>query len=148
MGLMMMSESVWEYPPGTVSDDARCVPGLCDDGASYNAGCARSVAGAILDTYSADGECRMDVGTSEAGLNAKGSYVYVFERYGADGSGELVARRLRHTPDLPVHIVFSEASEVYGHQYKFVFTDKGRIMTTTRGVIYRCIWVHTRSLAG
>ena len=106
---MMVSESIWEYPPGTVSNDARCVPGLCDDGASFNAGCSRSLAGAILDTYSADGECRMSVGSNEAnaGLTAKGSYVYVFERYGADGSGELVARRLRHTPDLPVHIVFS-----------------------------------------
>ena len=131
--LMMVSESIWEYPPGTVSNDARCVPGLCDDGASYNAGCSRTLAGAILDTYSADGECRMGVGASDAGLNAKGSYIYVFERYGADGSGELVARRLRHTPELPVHIVFSEPSEVYGHQYKFVFTDKGRVMTTNTG---------------
>ena len=66
-GLMMMSEAVWEYPPGTVSDDACCVPGLCDDGASYNAGCSRTLAGAILDTYSADGECRMSVGVERIG---------------------------------------------------------------------------------
>ena len=59
--------------------------------------------------------------------------MYIFERYGADGSGKLVARGLRHTPNLPVHIVFSEPSEVYGHQYKFVFTDKGRVMITNTG---------------
>ena len=75
----------------------------------------------------------MGVGTNDSGLESKGSYIFIFERYGSDGSGEVVARRMRHTPNLPVHVVFSEAAEVYSHDYQFVFTKQGRVMTTSAG---------------
>ena len=42
-----------------------------------------------------------------------------------------LARRMRHTPELPVRIDFSEPTEVYGHRYKFVFKDQGRVMTSS-----------------
>ena len=130
---MISTEEQWEYPPGTVVDGNACFPALCDDGASYDASCSRSLSGAMLDTYSAAGECQMGVGTNDSGLESKGSYIFVFERFGSDGSGELVARRMRHTPNLPVHMVFSEGAEVYSHNYKFVFTKQGRVMTTSTG---------------
>ena len=131
---MVSSEEQWEYPPGTVVASEGCIPALCDDGASYDASCSRTLRGAMLDTYSSAGECHMGVGTNDSGLESKGSYVFVFERFGSDGSGELVARRMRHTPNLPVHMVFSEGAEVYSHNYQFVFTStQGRVMTTSTG---------------
>ena len=75
----------------------------------------------------------MGVGTNDSGLESKGSYIFVFERIGSDGTSELVARRMRHTPNLPVHMVFSEGAEVYSHDHQFVFTKQGRGMTTSTG---------------
>ena len=88
--------------------------------------------------------------TLASSLRAATYLVFVFERFiGSDVSGELVARRMRHTPNLPVHMVFSEGAEVYSHNYKFVFTKQGRVITTSTGKqVPLYMGAQTKSLAG
>ena len=49
-------------------------------------------------------------------LESLGSYLYALRRHGANGS-EVVLRRMKHTPKLPMAMVFSEASENNIHGY-------------------------------
>ena len=75
----------------------------------------------------------LNVGDEGASLESKGSYLYVYERFGRDGSGEVIVRRMKHTPRLHQQIVFSEATEVYKHGYSYTFDGKGRTMKTANG---------------
>ena len=121
------------YPPGTLEDDSQCVPALSDNGASYETHCSRTLDGALLDTYNPDDAGDLDLGDADSKLRCCGSYEYVYERFGADGSGELVVRRMKHTPNLQLKVVFSEPTEVYKHRYRFDFTDTGRVMRSPSG---------------
>ena len=49
--LMMSTEEQWEYSPGTVTSGEDCFPALCDDGASFDASCARSLRGALCGAW-------------------------------------------------------------------------------------------------
>ena len=122
------------YPPGTLTSDDNCVAALCDNGASKRVTCFRTLDGALLDTLNTNDAGELTVGAEDAGLGSQGSYVYVFEWFGSDGSGGLVARRAKHTPKLPLDVVISEPTEVFDHKAKFVFDDQhGRVMTTRTG---------------
>ena len=127
------SNSAEYYPAGALCSDEGCYAGLSDNGASYKSGCARSLRGALLHTLKKEDAGGMAVGDRDAALQSLGSYEYLFVRYGSDGSGELLRRRLKHTPNLPVEFVFSEPTEVYLHKYRFRFDDQGRVMTTAEG---------------
>lgn len=106
-------------PPGSLLDDSVCVPALSDNGASRGSGCVKTLDGAILSTFVAADAGPIAVGNNAASLHCEGSYIYMFERYGADGGGDVVLRRMKHTPDLRLPVVFSEATEIYDHGYEF-----------------------------
>ena len=95
-------------PPGSLTTSKNCVPALSDNGASFKTSCAKTLDGAILESYSKADAGTLSVGDEGARLESKGSYIYIYERFGSDGSGELVARRMKHTPSLHLPIVFSE----------------------------------------
>ena len=121
-------------PPGLLLDDADYVPALSDNGASRGCGCVRTLDGAILSTFIAADAGYIAVGNNAGGLHSEGSYVYMFERYGADGSGDVVLRRMKHTPDLRVPVVFSEATEIYDHGYEFTSSRAaGRVVKLVDG---------------
>ena len=40
---------------------------------------------------------------------------------------------MKHTPNLQLKVVFSEPTEVHKHQYRFDFTDSGRVMRSPGG---------------
>ena len=121
-------------PPGSLATSKNCVPALSDNGASFKTSCAKTLDGAILESYSKADAGTLSVGDEGARLESKGSYIYIYERFGSDGSGELVARRMKHTPSLHLPIVFSEATEVYRHGYTYQFSAaEGRLMTTSDG---------------
>ena len=100
------------YPPGTLQNDDNCVAALCDNGASRRVTCFKTLDGAILDTLNENDAGELTVGAEDGALESQGSYVYVFEWFGSDGSGGLVARRAKHTPKLPIDAVISEPTEV------------------------------------
>ena len=58
----------------------------------------------------------------------------MLERSGTNGVTELVLRRMKHTPSLKLHYVFSEPTEVRTHGYRFAHDQRGRCMTTDRNV--------------
>ena len=69
------------------------------------------------------------------------------DSYGLRCSGknkvtELVLRRMKHTPNLKLHYMFSEPTEVRTHGYRFSHDQNGRLMTTDRNV---CIELHMSS---
>ena len=121
------------YPSGALRDNTGCYAGLSDNGASFKSGCARSLRGALLHTLRKEDAGTLAVGDKDAALESLGSYEYLIVRYGSDGSGELLRRRLKHAPNLPCEFVFSEPTEVYLHGYSFKFDDRGRVMTTKGG---------------
>ena len=59
---------------------------------------------------------RADLGSEGATLKCKGSYLYALRRYGVN-TLEVVLRRMKHTPKLPIAIVFSEATENVQYGY-------------------------------
>ena len=120
-------------PPGTLESNDGCVPALSDNGASFTTSCAKTLDGAILESYNASDAGDLSVGDEGASLESKGSYLYVYERFGRDGSGEVIVRRMKHTPRLHLQIVFSEPTEVYKHGYSYTFDGKGRTMKTANG---------------
>ena len=58
----------------------------------------------------------------------------MLERSGKNKVTELVLRRMKHTPNLKLHYVFSEPTEVRTHGYRFSHDQNGRLMTTDRNV--------------
>ena len=114
--------------------DRRTVPGLSDNGASLRSSCAKSLDGAILSTFRGSDGGSLDVGEDGVALVSRGSYLYMLERSGKNGITELVLRRMKHTPRLKLHYVFSEPTEVRTHGYSFAHDQRGRFMTTNRGV--------------
>ena len=119
---------------GTEDADSGLVPALCDDGASFSVSCTRSIDGAVPGSYSDKDAESLSVGNKNSALRSLGSYLFVLERFAANGSKELVLRRMKHTPDLHLPMVISEPTEVYGHQYKIAFDAKqGRVFTSNTG---------------
>ena len=109
------------------------VPVLMDNGASWEVHCNRTLDGAILDTYQPCAS-ELTVGKKGSGLASQGSYLYVIDWYGSDGTGERVVERMMHTPDLPFRAVASEPTLVYGRKYKFTMAhDTGRVMRNASG---------------
>jgi hypothetical protein len=118
-------------PIGLESTADKYFPALCDDGASLKVSCSRTLDGAVLSTFERADAGDLKVGESTARLSSLGSYIYVYERNGSDGSAETVVRRMKHTPTLHINMVISEPTEVYTHEYEFKFTkNNGRVMTT------------------
>ena len=122
-----------DYKPNTLASDEGCIAALCDNGASRQVSCCKTLDGALLDTFDSNDVGDLTVGSADASLGAKGSYIYVMEWFGCDGSGQLVARRCKHTPNLPLDMVVSEPTEVYTHGSKFPFDSSGRTMVTRAG---------------
>ena len=109
------------------------VPVLMDNGASWKVHCNRTLDGAILDSFQPDAS-ELTVGKKGSGLTSNGSYLYVIDWYGSDGTGERVVTRMMHTPDLPFRAVASEPTLVYQRRYRFSMdADAGRVMTNTEG---------------
>ena len=130
----LSSRVLTALPPGTLESDTDCVPALCDDGASRNASCCRTLDGALLDTLDERDAGGLDVGEDGVQLTSNGSYLYLLERFGRDGSGEVVLRRMKHTPNLRLKCVVSEPTEVYSHEYEFAFNKReGRVMSRASG---------------
>ena len=67
--------------------------------------------GAIPGTLRMEDAGEMTVGDEGGKLTSKGSHLYLLERFGADGKGEMVIRRLKHTPNLSLEMVLDEPSE-------------------------------------
>ena len=114
--------------------DGGTVPGLSDNGASLRSSCAKSLDGAILSTFRGSDGGSLDVGEDGVALVSRGSYLYMLERSGTNGITELVLRRMKHTPSLKLHYVFSEPTEVHAHGYSFAHDRRGRFMITDCGV--------------
>jgi hypothetical protein len=114
--------------------DNETVPGLSDNGASLQSSCAKSLDGAILSTFRGSDCGSLDVGEDGVALVSRGSYLYMLERSGTNGVTELVLRRMKHTPSLKLHYVFSEPTEVHMHGYSFAHDQRGRFMSTDCGV--------------
>ena len=100
-------------PPISFKQLTDCFPALSDNGASVGSGCAKTTDGALPGTYKASDAGQLGVGDEGGQLNSEGSYLYALYREGKDGVVELVIRRLKHTPDLRLAMVFDEATEVY-----------------------------------
>ena len=98
-----------------MQQDGEYVAALMDDGASEVSGCARTMDGVIPGTLKMSDAGTLGVGTEGAVLRSHGSHLYIFERLAANGNKEVVVRRLKYTPTLPIPFVFSEASENYQH---------------------------------
>ena len=99
-------------PPPSLGNLDGAVAALCDDGASLMANCTRSLAGAVPGTHRPQDAVSMGVGNDEAKLESDGTRFYLFYRYGANGEGEVVARRMHYTPNLNVPMVFSEGVKI------------------------------------
>ena len=97
-----------------VSDGLKAA--LMDNGASSNTSCSKSLDGAISGTFKAEDAGEIGLGSDGASLTSNGSYLFALKRFGYNGS-ELVVRRLKHTPNLPMAFVFSEATENKKHGY-------------------------------
>ena len=147
-GFMMMNSETWP----TAADDGNMqlsgavmlasmeianttgtVPALMDNGASNGTSCSRTTDGAVAGTFRASDACEIGLGSQGATLSCKGSWLYVLHRFGKTTS-EIVVRRLKYTPDLPMPIVFSEASENVEHGYSIDWpAGEGRRMTSPKG---------------
>ena len=90
-------------------------PALCDNGASKGTSCSRTLEGAIPGTRKLEDAGDISLGSDGASLESLGSYLFALERFGVDSS-EVVLRRMKHTPNLPMAMVFSEASESALHR--------------------------------
>ena len=113
---------------------------LSDNGASLGANCSKTLAGAVLSTHSLDGTGNLNVANS-GGLACDGCHVHIYRRYGRSGN-EVVARRMKHTPNLHVDIVFSEAEECYTHGYKIdMDRASGRTYQATPGSSVIKLWM-------
>ena len=110
---------------------------LSDNGASFRSNCCRTTDGAVLSTYRPPETSNVGLGSTTGELTCAGSYIYVFRRFGSDGSSDLVARRCKYTPDLRCSIVFSEPTEVKLHGYKYAhgYSGVGRDMITADGKV-------------
>ena len=115
-----------------MSNCTRGIMALSDNGASFRSHCCRTTDGAVLDTFRPPDSSGVGLGSKAGELVSLGSYIYVFERFGSDGSSDLVARRCKYTPDLRCPIVFSEPTEVKLHHYKYAhgYSGVGRCMVT------------------
>ena len=106
---------------------------LMDNGASSNTSCSKSLEGAISGTFKAEDAGEIGLGSDGASLTSNGSYLYALKRFGFNGS-ELVVRRLKHTPNLPMEYVFSEATENKKHGYGIYWEPgKRRILKSPSG---------------
>jgi len=104
--------------------------GLFDNGATTEASCTRTLAGVIPHTHDWSGVGAIGMGSDSAYLESRGSHLFMYIREGKDGTREVVLRRMRHTPDLRLDAVFSEACEVYEHGYEISFDAMhGRILS-------------------
>ena len=145
VSLKLGAAAVNAKPPPDIADDIGHVPALCDDGASLLANCTRSLDGAIPGTHRPEDAVSLGVGNDEASLVSEGTHWFLYWRYGATGKGEMVARRMHYTPNLNVPIVFSEAAEVYHHQYSIAFDRvKGRVFTPPNGEPIRLFMSSTK----
>ena len=111
------------------------VPALMDDGASNGTSCCRTLDGAIPGTCRMSDAGEIGLGSDGATLESKGSYLYALRRVGVNAE-ETVLRRCKHTPKLPMAIVFSEATENRKHGYG-IHWDPGepRVLKTPSGLI-------------
>ena len=98
-------------------------PALMDDGASTGTSCTRSLVGAIPGTFKKSDAGQIGVGSDDAALESHGSYLFALERFGTNGS-EKVLRRLKYTPNLPMAMVFSEATENKEYGYGIYWPPK------------------------
>ena len=140
----LQEEGNW-MPPGLFpvshSGDSAGVPecsndtllALCDNGASSTVNCANTLRGAILCTHLGSDAGSLTVGTVSSELDSLGSYQYLVERFGSNGYSEIVLRRNRYTPSLPVSYVVSEANECRVHGYKIIMDGEGRSMFSNAG---------------
>ena len=101
--------------------DDHLKPVLMDNGASKGTSCSKSLDGALPGTLRLSDAGDIRLGSDGSVLTSLGSYLYVLERRGANGS-EIVVRRMKHTPSLPMAMVFSEASENAKHGYGIYWT--------------------------
>ena len=94
------------------------VRGLLDNGASYRVSCSKTLDGAVRPSKASAAE-KMVVGKSSNSLESTGSYLYLHERYAANGVGDVALRTMKHTPELSVPVVYSEPTESKDHGYTF-----------------------------
>ena len=126
--------AIAEFPPGTLQSSDDCVPALSDNGASYRSSCVKSLRGAVLETFAPEDGGSLAAANEAGGLHVEGSYIFVFDRFGADGSGERVARRIKYAPNLGLPLVIAESTEVEEHGYEYTHRrGDGRVMTTASG---------------
>ena len=129
-----LSSSVHNAVAPVYLTDNGCVAALSDNGASRGSGCSKTLDGAILSTLRKEDAGSIAVGEDSANLTSMGSYLYLIERFGKDGGGDVVVRRLKYTPSLRLPIVFSEANDVYDHNYLITFDARhGRMVTPPGG---------------
>ena len=115
------------------SDGAK--PALMDNGASNGTSCTRSLDGAVPGTFRAADAGAIGIGSEGVALESKGSWLFVVERRGAKGS-EIVVRRMKYTPKLPMYAVFSEANENVEHGYTIVWkAGEQRTMVSPSGEV-------------
>ena len=95
-------------------------PALMDNGASNGTSCTRTLDGAVPGTFRATDAGSIGIGSEGVSLLSKGSWLFVLERRGANCS-EVVVRRLKFTPKLPMSMVFSEANENVVHGYSIIW---------------------------
>ena len=113
------------------------VPALMDNGASSGTSCTRSLEGAVAGTFNASDAGDIGLGSEGAVLKSKGSWLFVLHRHGTNSS-ELVVRRMKYTPNLPMAMVFSEACENGVHGYNIVWkAGEGRLMESPSGVVIK-----------
>ena len=98
------------------TNDEHLKPALMDNGASKGTSCSKTLDGAIPGTLRLADAGDIGLGSDGVVLSSLGSYLYVLERRAANGT-EIVVRRMKHTPTLPMAMVFSEASENAEHGY-------------------------------
>ena len=139
-GLFMMSTQLGSavmLASMELNDMDGVVPALMDNGASNGTSCSRTLDGAVPGTFCASDAGNIGLGSEGAVLESKGSWLYVLHRHGTD-SCELVVRRLKYTPNLPMAIVFSEASENMTHGYSIMWkAGEQRVMESPEGLVIR-----------
>ena len=87
-----------------------------DNGPSSGTSCCKSLDGAMPGTFKPEDAGQIGLGSEGATLECKDSYLYALRRYGVN-TLEVVLRRMKHTPKLPMAIVFSEATENVQYGY-------------------------------
>ena len=112
---------------------------LCDNGASQGSGCTKLLDGAIPGTYWAKDAGEIAVGDASTTLGSDGSYLYMHERIGSNNKGEIVLRRLKHTPNLSITTVYDEATEnELGYDIKWP-AKQSRSLTSPTGTELKLI---------